>query len=140
MCSISRKAISDSSGVIEARGWLDENYPNSADCKWIIQVNALTYYLNLFCLGWILQMINIDIFFSWKCRRLRLMEQHWRYPIVIRLISLEIMTVFQSLNCSNQYIWKLKFNQIYSFVILFLILFQFQQHYLVAVTLRLQHY
>ena len=41
--SVSARTISDSSGVIEAPGWPDENYPNSADCKWIIQVNALTY-------------------------------------------------------------------------------------------------
>ena len=41
--SVSRKTISDLSGVIEAPGWPDENYPNSADCMWIIQVDAVTY-------------------------------------------------------------------------------------------------
>ena len=41
--SVSRKKISDPSGVIEAPGWPDENNPNSSDFKWIIQVDALAY-------------------------------------------------------------------------------------------------
>ena len=61
-----------------------------------------------FCFEWILQIINIDVFFSWKFRRLHLMEQHWRYEIVIRQISFKITKWFQSLNCSNQYILKSK--------------------------------
>ena len=43
MYSVSRKTISVPSGEIEALGWPDENYPNSADGKWIIEGNALTY-------------------------------------------------------------------------------------------------
>ena len=33
----------DTSGVIESPGWPDENYPNSKDCRWTIQVDALEY-------------------------------------------------------------------------------------------------
>ena len=33
----------DKSGVIESPGWPDENYPNSADCRWTIQVDELEY-------------------------------------------------------------------------------------------------
>ena len=27
------------SGIIESPGWPDENYPNNADCRWIIEVD-----------------------------------------------------------------------------------------------------
>ena len=108
----------DPSGVIEAPCWRHYVFRKGMEIsylrcgRWVrnkIEEISLSFdNLNLFCTGWILQMINIDIFFSWKFRRFRLTEQHWRYPIVNRLISSKIMTWFQSLNCGNQYILKLK--------------------------------
>ena len=35
--------FTDTSGVVESPGWPDENYPNSADCRWKIEVDALEY-------------------------------------------------------------------------------------------------
>ena len=43
LCYVSRKTITDQAGVIEAPGLTDENYPSRAECKWIIQVDKLTY-------------------------------------------------------------------------------------------------
>ena len=29
--------------MLESKGWPDENYENSADCRWTIQVDELVY-------------------------------------------------------------------------------------------------